>query len=128
MKNLYVDGGSRNNGSKNQEARCCLVDEDELVAIYKLGSKTNNEAEMLAVEKAFEYIKKKKIEDEVIIWSDSQLAVKLLSGEWNASNPRIKRLLEHLLRVWPKSKVTVLWSPRAVNKAGQVLEFGYIQR
>lgn len=127
MRNLYTDGGCRGNGTKHQEATCALVDEDSLIGTWKLGNYTNNEAEFLGIEKAYEYIKREKIRESVIIWSDSQLVVNILNHSWKAHEPRIAKLANHLFKIVPPN-VEVLWIPRAQNKAGQVLEFGYIQR
>ena len=127
MRNLYTDGGCKGNGTKHQQATCALVDEDALIGTWKLGNFTNNEAEFLGVEKAFEYIKEKGIREPVVIWSDSRLVVNILNHSWEAHNPRIQKLANHLFKIVPPN-AEVLWIPRDHNKAGQVLEFGIIQR
>lgn len=125
--NLYVDGGSKNNGRRNQKAEACLVVEDELIGIYKLGHHTNNEAEFMAVIKAFEWINKNQPDKKHLVWSDSMLVVNILNGSWHAECLRIVKIVKHLLKIKPAG-VSILWLPRKMNKAGQVLEFGTIQR
>lgn len=126
MINLYVDGGSKNNGLENQDATCCLVHEDTVVGTYPLGSMTNNEAEFAALKKAYEYVTAQGFTESVIIWSDSRLVVNISNHSWHAQDPRMVAIAQELFSIEPPN-TTVLWLPREKNKAGHVLEFGSIQ-
>lgn len=129
MLNIFVDAGSKNNGTPQQDAECCFVvcdnPEHPLIARSHLGSYTNNEAEFLAVEKAFDYIKERGLTQPIIVWSDSRLVVNILNHSWNAEEPRIVVLANRLFAKAP-ANVEVLWIPREQNKAGHILEFGVI--
>lgn len=124
---IHTDGGSYNNGRKNQKARICAVVDDTLLFEEKIGSYTNNEAEMLAIEKVFAWIWKQGITEEVIIYSDSRLAVNMLNNVWKGQTPHIIKHRNRIVANRP-GNTTLRWIPRQHNKAGQVLEFGFIQR
>jgi ribonuclease HI len=120
---IYVDGGAYNNGRVNQSARVCVVHENEVVIHEDAGNHTNNEAEFIAIGKAFDWVNKNIKEDEVVaIFSDSKLAVNMINYLWEGQVIRLKELRDEMASEMPKN-VVVKWIYRDYNKAGQYLEF-----
>lgn len=82
---------------------------------------TNNEAEFAAVTIAFQEIKKLYPEyrdlEEIHIYSDSQLVVKILGGEWpiNHSKPYGKRAQEAVDEFTSVLRTYIHWIPRERN-------------
>ncbi len=127
--NIFVDAGSKNFGKKKgrKSVICAVSGDGELLFEERSGDHTNNEAEMLAIGRAFRWIKEKKITDVVTIWSDSRLAVSLINGTWHGQMLRIIEMKNRVKAQQPPN-VIVNWIPRWNNLAGQVLEYGYIQK
>lgn len=119
---IYVDGGAYNNGRKNQLARICVVHEDEVIIHESIGDHTNNEAEFIAIERAFEWVNKNIRDGVVAIFSDSKLAVNMIGYLWEGKLERLKELRDRVAGKLPKN-VVVKWIYRDYNKAGQYLEF-----
>ena len=119
---MYADGGAYNNGRKNQLARICVVHEDEVIIHESIGDHTNNEAEFIAIEKAFEWSTKNIRDGVVAIFSDSKLAVNMINYIWEGKVERLRELRDRIAGKLPKN-VVVKWIYRDYNKAGQYLEF-----
>jgi len=119
---IYVDGGAYNNGRKNQLARICIVHENEVIIHENIGNYTNNEAEFIAIEKAFEWSNANIRDGVVTIFSDSKLAVNMINYLWEGQIIRLKELRDRIAGKMPKN-VVVKWIYRDYNKAGQYLEF-----
>ena len=119
---IYVDGGAYNNGRKNQLARICVVHENEVIIHENIGNHTNNEAEFIAIEKAFEWSNANIRDGVVTIFSDSKLAVNMINYLWEGQIIRLKELRDRIAGKMPKN-VVVKWIYRDYNKAGQYLEF-----
>ena len=119
---IYVDGGAYNNGRKNQLARICVVHENEVIIHENIGNYTNNEAEFIAIEKAFEWSNANIRDGVVTIFSDSKLAVNMINYLWEGQIIRLKELRDRIAGKMPKN-VVVKWIYRDYNKAGQYLEF-----
>ena len=119
---IYVDGGAYNNGRKNQLARICVVHENEVIIHEDIGNHTNNEAEFIAIEKAFEWSNANVRDGVVTIFSDSKLAVNMINYLWEGQVIRLKELRDQVASKMPKN-VVVKWIYRDYNKAGQYLEF-----
>lgn len=119
---IYVDGGAYNNGRANQVARVCVVHENNVVIHETIGNHTNNEAEFIAIEKAFEWVNENIRDGVVAIFSDSKLAVNMINYLWEGQVIRLKELRDEVAGKMPKN-VVVKWIYRDYNKAGQYLEF-----
>ena len=120
---IYTDGGAYNNGTAYQKARICVVHEDEVIVHEDIGNHTNNEAEFLAIEKAFEWITANSTKVDVFtVFSDSKLAVNMVNYLWQGQIQRLKDLRDQVAGKMPKNAV-VKWVYRDYNKAGQFLEF-----
>jgi ribonuclease HI len=90
---IYTDGGSRNN--PGDAAIGVLVTDQEGDIIYKhgeyIGKKTNNQAEYIALIKALEKAKNY-FGNKLSCFSDSQLMIRQLNGEYKVKNIKIKKL------------------------------------
>lgn len=93
---MWVDGASR--GNPGESGAGIFVRDDEGNTLAKiseyLGSKlTNNQAEYSALLKALEYCRSLGV-DEVRVFSDSDLLVKQMSGEYRVKSDNIRALYE----------------------------------
>ncbi|MHC4790761.1 MAG: phosphoribosylglycinamide formyltransferase [Planctomycetota bacterium] len=105
----YIDGGSR--GNPGPAAASFILNDkngNQLQAkAFYIGKTTNNVAEYTAIVKALEAVSKMNAEN-LIVYSDSQLLVKQLNGEYKVKSQQIKPLFEKtlsLLREVPNWKV-----------------------
>lgn len=116
---VYVDAGVTDNGNRkgNQSARICVHDGTQPILDEPIGSYTSNEAELLAVKRAFGLV-----EAPAVVISDSQLAVNLINRRWKAHKDNLKELLKN---IEVPQDVTLRWVARDLNKAGQYLESTY---
>jgi len=95
--NIYTDGGSRNNGAEGESAIGFIVCTQENKILYEkgqyIGKGTNNQAEYTALISA---LKMAKVYNgkEINCYSDSQLMVKQLLGEYRVKNPGLRVLFE----------------------------------
>jgi len=91
---LFIDGASRNNPGP-AGAGVCLFKDNESV-LQKgcfLGTKTNNQAEYLALLLGIFYLKKNVTPgDQIQIISDSQLLIRQLQGVYRVKNETIRAL------------------------------------
>jgi len=91
---MFIDGASRNNPGPSG-AGFCLKQQDETVCEqgFFLGFRTNNQAEYLAlligVFFVHEFVDKK---DSLVVYSDSQLLVRQMNGQYKISNPLLKTM------------------------------------
>ena len=125
---IYTDGGAYNNGRKNQSARICVVYENEVIVHENIGDHTSNEAEFIAMERAFEWITEHiPAEDVITLFSDSKMAVNMVTYLWQGQIQRIKDLRDRVASKLPNN-VLIKWIYRDYNKAGQYLEFNLPRR
>jgi len=117
---LYVDAGVSDNGNRNgkQSARICVASGDCILVDEVIGSKTNNEAEILAVAAALKWVRAEHTE----IRSDSKLAVNMINRKWKGKAPNLKALVAAIKL---PAGVTLTWVPREQNLAGHHLEKNY---
>jgi ribonuclease HI len=93
---LFIDGASRKNPGHAGAGIYLLKDDDQ---IYKkgfyLGVKTNNQAEYLALLLGVFYAKKHIGRDDTLyIFSDSELLVKHMKGEYKIKSLELKKLFD----------------------------------
>lgn len=112
--NIYVDGGTRH-------SNICLVDGEKIIIKYRGKNPTNNELEYLALLYALEYVRDKYRCQDVIIYSDSQLIVNQMNGEWRVTTDNLIDLHNKCFRMLT-SKIKIKWISRKFNLAGHVLE------
>lgn len=113
MIQLYADGGARGNPG---EAACAFLIYDRGKKLYekgkKLGITTNNVAEYTAVIQGLR--KAREFDDEVEVFSDSELVIKQLKGQYKVKKPHLKELYKKLKGAESKfRKVSYNHRPRA---------------
>lgn len=115
---LYVDGASRNNpgpaGAGLYLTRC---DKEILKKGFFLGSKTNNQAEYLALALGlFFTVQKMNPEEHLTIFADSQLLVRQMNGVYKVKDPQLKKLQALAFKVLMScSSYSFVHIPRAQN-------------
>lgn len=91
---LFIDGASRNNPGP-AGVGIAIMKNDTVYAQYgyHVGTKTNNQAEYLALVMGIYYIKQViQQEDLLLITSDSQLLVRHMTGHYKVKHPDLKPL------------------------------------
>ena len=118
---IYTDGGSR--GNPGHAASAFIIKSEKGETLVEkgeyIGIATNNEAEYLAVLRAFEamVLDYKDLNlTEVEVRADSKLVVEQLSGNWKIKNDRIRVLNDNIRQVEQNmGKVTYKYIPRDLN-------------
>jgi ribonuclease HI len=89
---VYTDGACRGNPGRSAVAFVILGDKDQFLKEHSeyVGVGTNNEAEYKALISALKVAKN--FGDELLCYSDSNLLVNQMSGEWAVKHPNIKPL------------------------------------
>jgi len=108
---VYVDGSGKTG------AYCYLVAGGE-PRLFMEKSLTNNQAEYKAIIATLRELPNK----ELTIYSDSQLAVRQLNGEYQIRDSRLRNLAERVRGLCKNRVVSFKWVPREQNLAGRVLE------
>ena len=93
---IYTDGASRRNPGPSACAFIFVKGNNEIYSEHKyLGNLTNNQAEYIAIiealKKAVEYTRWK-----VEIYSDSELVINQINGEFRIKNEKLKKLHEEI--------------------------------
>jgi ribonuclease HI len=93
---LYTDGASRRNpGPSGAGVYIVKNDESFFKQGFFLGTKTNNQAEYLALVLGLYYVKKHMAStDAVYIMSDSELLIRQMKGEYRVKNKELKQLFD----------------------------------
>jgi ribonuclease HI len=119
--NIFTDGASKGNpgnagiGVVIYKDNKCVEEISEFV-----GDKTNNEAEYTAIIKALEKLDElngKKAN----IFSDSQLLVKQLKGEYKLKSSKLALLYDEVQKLLEKLDINFMWVPRDENKVADSL-------
>ena len=84
---------------------------------------TNNIAEYTAVIEALEYlIDTSRVDEDVTVYSDSQLLINQLNGVYNVWSRNIRPLYEHVISLLPSFKrIEFEWIPREMNREADSL-------
>jgi ribonuclease HI len=89
---MFIDGAADLNSKTAGIGGVIYTDNEELFTFSEyLHDSTNNEAEYTALIRGLEYLIKMKLLN-VDIFSDSELVVKQISGEYKVKNPRMQLL------------------------------------
>lgn len=119
----YIDGGARGNPGP-AAAGIHIVDQSEqpvFSAGIFLGHKTNNEAEYAGLLIALDALLASGIHD-VIVYSDSELLVRQMTGQYRVKAPHLKSLYEEAnARVKDVGKVRFQHVPRERNRQADAL-------
>ena len=108
---VYVDGSGKS-------GVYCYLDSGGKAKIFVEPPLTNNQAEYRAIIAALQGVSGVKL----TIYSDSQLAVRQLSGEYEIRDPKLKILAAKVQQLCQNREVTFRWIPREKNLAGKILE------
>lgn len=121
---IYIDGGARANPGPAGIGVVFSNEKGQIIKRYSqfLGQATNNEAEyqaLISALKKFKALFGKKLakSSELTIYSDSELLIKQMKGEYKVVNPKIQALF---LQAWNLridfQKVKFKFIPRTKNK------------
>jgi len=112
---IYVDGSG-------DGYYCYFIEETGTAKLFKKENISHNQAEYLAVCEAL-LAASRSWAREIVILSDSQLAVKQLSHEWNISSAALRDLAASCWQLIGSmnKRVTFKWISRKENKAGKFL-------
>ncbi|MCK5628760.1 ribonuclease HI family protein [Candidatus Bathyarchaeota archaeon] len=111
---IFTDGGSRGNPGPAAVAFIILSEDGKVFKSHSrnLGIRTNNQAEYAALITALTYAKRIGAE-EAICYSDSQLIVKQLTGEYRVKNKALKVLWRQVHNLKASFKnVDFIYAPR----------------
>lgn len=91
---VYSDGGARGNPGPAAIGILILDENERIIEKHKecVGKKTNNQAEYLAIIKALEIAAK--YSKKVHCYSDSELMIKQLQGEYKIRNEELQKLFK----------------------------------
>lgn len=124
MLKVYIDGASRGNPG---EASCAyIIKKGNKTIVEKfscIGQTTNNIAEYTALIKALEDIVENfKEEKEVVIYSDSELVTKQISGLYKVRSPKIRAFYEKVKEISNNFvDMKIVHIPRKENKRADYL-------
>lgn len=121
---IYTDGGARGNpGTAGCGVIICDSQGDELLEKHQaIGIATNNQAEYKAVLLAYKVLRQHFQAQAITFYSDSELLVKQLRGEYKVKNPDLKLLYEQI-KQYESQYTNVRYNhvPRAKNKRADEL-------
>ena len=126
---IYIDGGSRGNPGPSAFGMVICNSKGSILKRYAeyIGKATNNEAEyqglIFALKKAKAYFGKEKIKKmQIELFSDSQLLVKQMNGEYKVLNSKIQPLflIAWNLRIEYKN-IKISFVPREQNREADKL-------
>ncbi len=120
---LYFDGAARNNPGP---AGAGIMIKRNNIAVcahgFYLGSKTNNQAEYLALILGIILVKKHMAPQEhVTIYGDSELLVQQMTGNYRVKNPTLQQLFNAAYILSTDLSLTFKHIPRLQNKSADQL-------
>lgn len=128
---LFIDGAARKNPGFAGAGVYLLEDDNP---VFKKGffleEKTNNQAEYLALLLGIFYASKHMASDDTLfIFSDSELLVKQLLGDYRVKNPDLKRLFDLAIELLQDLNYSICHVVREKNKvADQLANLGIDKR
>lgn len=119
MIKIYSDAGVF-------KSRLCIYDDlkKKRYISYEKRGKSNNVLEYLALQKALKYVIDTYPNDDVQVFSDSQLIIKQITGEYKINNMDLLHEC-YLCKELLTPKIKLYWCPRNKNLAGNILEDMY---
>ena len=92
---IYTDGASRGNPGEAAFAYIIYCDGQPIIEkADRLGQMTNNQAEYIALIRALEHALELGPHHRVIVYSDSELMIKQMNGEYRVKNEGLRSLYE----------------------------------
>jgi ribonuclease HI len=121
---IHTDGASR--GNPGDAAYAYVISRDDETLIEEadcLGQMTNNQAEYTALVRALQHALELGPHHRLLIYSDSELMVKQMNGEYRVKNEELRGLYEEAcaLRAQFDGPVTIRHVRRAQNKRADQL-------
>lgn len=123
MVEIYTDGGSRGNPGKAAIGFLIYGPGKVILEQYSecIGIKTNNYAEYYAIIKALAAARKYNPE-EVVIYTDSNLAYNQINGFWKIKDEEIKKMVLRVNKEIVNFKIfKIFYIPREKNKEADKL-------
>jgi ribonuclease HI len=120
---IYCDGAARGNPGPAGAGALILGDDGSVIFELSkyLGETTNNQAEYQALIMALEEARKQGVDD-VQIYSDSELMVRQIKGEYRVKNGGLKELFKLTLRkLQTFKKYSIDYLPREKNSIADAL-------
>nr|WP_084675107.1 ribonuclease HI family protein [Hippea jasoniae] len=118
---LFVDGASSGNPGKAGIGVVLQIEDDEFELSESIGVTTNNVAEYKALIEGLKLALDKKI-DSIEVFSDSQLVVKQIKGEYAVKDDQLKRLHKEANKLIKRFKsFNITHIPRGKNKKADML-------
>jgi ribonuclease HI len=114
----YIDGASKGNPGKGACAAILYDEKGKIIAEegLVLGRCTNNFAEYSALKLAIDIAKRYGTEN-LTVFSDSQLVVRQINGQYSIKNPELKKLYDIVMKEKNSFKFfNIEYIPRAKNK------------
>ncbi len=120
---LYIDGAARNNPGPAGVGVYMLQDKQSIVQQgFYVGSKTNNQAEYLALLMGLFFAKKTvQPTDHVTIFSDSQLLVRQINSIYKVKNEKLKPLFSIAKKELANLSFDIYHIPREKNVMADML-------
>src|SRR5262245_9993408 len=120
---LFVDGASRNNPGPSGAGIYLLKDAQTFLKKgFSLGSKTNNQAEYLALLLGLFYVTQyKRMQDKLHVIADSELLVKQVKGEYKVRNPELQKLHTLASSMIKKTNAVVMHVLRTDNHVADAM-------
>ena len=119
---IRTDGGALRNPGPAASA-FVIEDGKRTICLHSeyIGIATNNEAEYKAVIMALEYVKENFTVRKISIFSDSQLVVRQLNGEYKVKASGIIPLWSRSKKLMSEINASIEWVPRNKNKLADSL-------
>ncbi len=118
----YFDGASR--GNPGEAGAGALIEDDRGQVVWEtatpLGTRTNNEAEYLALLLLLEEADRRDIRD-LEVFGDSRLVVSQVSKAWKINEPRLRELAGRAWALCEGKRVRFSWIPRERNARADAL-------
>jgi len=103
MLKVFTDGGSRGNPGKSAGAFVIYENEVLIHTSYRFyGVLTNNQAEYNALFDALKYLKEKNLLEQVDFFSDSELMVKQVKGEYKVKDLGLSKIYTEVVDIIKK--------------------------
>lgn len=119
---IFTDGASKGNPGIAGAGAVIFRDGKELKRLTKfLGKKTNNEAEYQAVIEVLKEVVSMNVDENILLFSDSEFLVRQLKGEYAVKAQTIKPLFEQVDTLRKTMNLKVQWIPREDNKIADEL-------